>query len=297
MARQRRLAVGGAAPGTRARAELGPRREAVEDPGRYTCDALRAIATAAPRANHRREPRPVRRAGARAMGGLFSGLMKGFHEGGPGMYPIAAAMVFALAIIAERIWVLYFKASIDKHEFVRGLKKHLYAGDLDKAIGYCAGQKKTPLVAVVKAGLIQVPRGEEDVQAAMDEATLREAPLIERRTGYLAMIANVATLLGLLGTIVGLIGAFAAVANANPADKATMLSSSISEAMNCTAFGLGVAIVALVCWSILQGRTQSMVDDVNETAVSVLNLVVANRDKMKMPSAPANAPLAAVGAE
>jgi len=94
----------------------------------------------------------------------------------------------------------------------------------------------------------------------------------------------VATLLGLLGTIVGLIGAFGAVANANPADKATILANSISEAMNCTAFGLFVGIIALVMFSVLQGRTQLMVDDINESSVSVLNLIVANREKMRMPA-------------
>jgi biopolymer transport protein ExbB/TolQ len=214
------------------------------------------------------------------------------------MYPIAASLVAAVAIVADRVFVLYRKAAIDKDEFLRGLKKHLYAGDLEKAIAYCAGQKKTPLVQVVKAGLIHVPKGEDDVQAAMDEATLRESPLIERRTGYLAMLANVATLLGLLGTIVGLIGAFAAVANANPADKATLLSKSISEAMNCTAFGLAVAIPSLVLYSVLQGRTQAMMDDIHETAVGVLNLVVANRDKMKMPTHVAQvAPVAAAANE
>ena len=98
------------------------------------------------------------------------------------------------------------------------------------------------------------------------------------------MIGNVAILLGLLGTIVGLIGAFAAVANANPADKATLLSRSISEAMNCTAFGLMVAIPSLVAFSVLQGRTQIMLDDINESAVGVLNLIVANRDKIRMPA-------------
>ena len=232
------------------------------------------------------------------MGGIFGGVAEAFRAGGWGMYPIAASLVAAVAIIADRVFVLYRKAAIDKDEFLRGLKKHLYAGDLEKAIAYCAGQKKTPLVQVVKAGLIHVPKGEDDVQAAMDEATLRESPLIERRTGYLAMLANVATLLGLLGTIVGLIGAFAAVANANPADKATLLSKSISEAMNCTAFGLAVAIPSLVLYSVLQGRTQAMMDDIHETAVGVLNLVVANRDKMKMPTHVAQvAPVAAAANE
>jgi biopolymer transport protein ExbB/TolQ len=198
------------------------------------------------------------------------------------MYPIAVALVFALTIIADRVWVLYGKAAIDKDAFMRGLKKLVYAGELDKAISYVASQKKTPLTQVIKSGLIAVPKGEEDVQAALDEATLREAPVIERRTGYLAMIGNVATLLGLLGTIVGLIKSFGAVSAANPADKATILSAGISEAMNCTAFGLGVAIPALIAYSVLQGRTQRMMDDVNESAVGLLNLILANRDKMKL---------------
>jgi biopolymer transport protein ExbB len=218
------------------------------------------------------------------MGDLFGSMFKAFDAGGIGMYPIAVALIFALAIAVERVYVLYFRSSVDKEAFLRGLKKHVFAGDLDKAISYCAGQKRTPLVAVIKAGLINVPKGEEDVQAAMDEATLRESPRIEKRTGYLAMISNVATLLGLLGTIIGLIHSFGAVANANPADKATILSQGISEAMFCTAFGLSVAIPSLILYSVLQGRTQSMVDDINESSVSVLNLIVANKDKMKMPT-------------
>jgi biopolymer transport protein ExbB/TolQ len=218
------------------------------------------------------------------MGDLFGSLAKAYHDGGLGMHPILVSLVFVIAVLIDRVRVLYFAANMDKDAFLRGLKKHIYSGDLDKAISFTASQKKTPLTSVIKAGLINVPKGEQDVQAAMDEATLRESPRIERRTGYLAMLGNVATLLGLLGTILGLIHAFAAVANANPADKATILASSISEAMNCTAFGLATAIPALVAYSVLQGRTQSMVDEINETSVAVLNLIVANKDKMKMPA-------------
>jgi biopolymer transport protein ExbB/TolQ len=218
------------------------------------------------------------------MGDLFGSLAKAYHDGGIGMHPILASLVFVIAVLVDRIRVLYFAANLDKDAFLRGLKKHIYSGDLDKAISFTASQKKTPLTSVIKAGLINVPKGEADVQAAMDEATLRESPRIEKRTGYLAMLGNVATLLGLLGTIIGLIHAFGAVANANPADKATILAASISEAMNCTAFGLAVAIPALVAYSVLQGRTQHMVDEINETSVAVLNLIVANKDKMKMPA-------------
>jgi biopolymer transport protein ExbB len=198
-----------------------------------------------------------------------------------GMYPIAMCLITALAIIIERTIVLYFSASINKDAFIRGLKKHIYAGDLDKAINYVAGQKPTPLTNVIKAGLMNVPKGEEEVQAALDEATLRESPRIEARSGYLAMLGNAAMLAGLLGTVSGLINCFEAVANVNPADKATILAAGISEAMNCTGFGLLTAIPALVAFSVLMGRTQHLINDINETSVSVLNLIVSNKDKFK----------------
>ncbi|MBS2023878.1 MAG: MotA/TolQ/ExbB proton channel family protein [Deltaproteobacteria bacterium] len=219
------------------------------------------------------------------MGQLFEQLRVHWDGGGRGMYPIAVCLVFALAIMIDRIQVLFFKAAIDKETFLKGLKTHIFNGDLDKAISYTAGQKSTPLTNIVKAGLIHVPKGEAEVQAAMDEASLREMPRIEKRTGYLAMIGNVATLIGLLGTIGGLIQCFAGVAGVDASEKARVLSDGIAEAMNCTAFGLIVAIPALVAFSLLQGRTQHMIDDINETAVGVLNLIVANKDKMKMPSA------------
>lgn len=214
----------------------------------------------------------------------FGALAKHYHEGGWMMHPILASLFVVIGLVIDRTVALYFQAAIDKESFLAGLKERVYKGNLDDAISFCASQKKAPLVSVIKAGLINVPKGEADVQAAMDEATLRESPRIEKRTGYLAMLGNVATLLGLLGTIVGLIGAFGAVATASPADKATILASSISEAMNCTAFGLLTAIPALVAYSVLQGRSQHMLDEINETSVSVLNLIIANRDKMKMPA-------------
>lgn len=214
--------------------------------------------------------------------GTIATLIDRWNKGGWGMYPIGVAFVFFLVILVDRIFTLS-RASINKEAFMRGLKKHIYAGDLDKAISYCAGQKQTPLTSVVKAGLMNVPKGEAEVQAAMDEAALRENPKLEARTGYLAMIGNAAMLSGLMGTVSGLITCFEAVAHVDPASKSTVLSAGISESMNCTLFGLITAIPALIAFSLLQGRTQHMLDDINESTVGVLNLVVQNKDKLRMP--------------
>jgi biopolymer transport protein ExbB/TolQ len=103
-------------------------------------------------------------------------------------------------------------------------------------------------------------------------------PKIEKRTGYLAMLGNLATLAGLLGTITGLIKSFASVAGVDPSMKATMLSKGISEAMNCTAFGLGTGILGLAAYAVLNGKTQAILDGVNQSSVETLNLVVMGRD-------------------
>jgi biopolymer transport protein ExbB/TolQ len=118
----------------------------------------------------------------------------------------------------------------------------------------------------------------------MDEAALRELPKVSARTAYLALLANLAMLSGLLGTVTGLIKSFGAVAGGSidPSQKATILANGISEAMNCTAFGLGVAIVGLIGFAILNGKTQGIEDDINEASVQILNLVVANRQKVNV---------------
>lgn len=212
---------------------------------------------------------------------MFESIAHSFQEGGFGMYLIAISSVFIIAVMVERSWFLFFKASIEKDAFVQAMRKYILAGNVGKALALCS-QTPTPLSNIIKAGLVKVNKSDGEVQAAMDEASLREVPRIEKRTAYLAMLANVAMLLGLLGTIVGLINCFAAVATGDPSEKATLLAKGISEVMNCTAFGLGTAITALIAFAILQGKTQKLTDDINEASVSVLNLIVTNRDKLDL---------------
>ena len=208
-----------------------------------------------------------------------------FHEGGWPMWPILAIMIVCWGITIERIIYLK-KAGIDKEKLLALLKSQIMAGNVQGAIKVCSGNP-TPMTRIIQAGLTKFNRSDAEVQAAMDEAALRELPRIEKRTGYLAMLGNVATLIGLLGTILGLIHSFAGVAGVDPSMKATLLAKGISEAMNCTAFGLICAVPALLMFAVLNGWTQGVLDDINEVSVQVVNLVVAHRQAMKGGSAAA----------
>ncbi|MEM6962811.1 MAG: MotA/TolQ/ExbB proton channel family protein [Myxococcota bacterium] len=204
-----------------------------------------------------------------------------FQEGGWAMWIILFFLCIAIGVIVERAVYLY-KSSINKDVFLATMQKCILAGDIGRAIKLCSAAN-APLARIVKSGLMKVNRPDSEVQAAMDEAALRELPKIETRTGYLALLANLAMLSGLFGTVVGLITAFGAVANADASSKAVMLARGISEAMNCTAFGLLAAITALLGFALLNGKTQGLIDDINAATVQVMNLVVNNRSKVQLP--------------
>jgi biopolymer transport protein ExbB/TolQ len=201
-----------------------------------------------------------------------------FQDGGWGMAPIAVIALLVIFIGLERVAYLLFRARVNKDDFINTVHKYLYEGKLARAITYC-GSNRSPLANIVKAGLLRHADKEVEIQSAMEEVTLEELPRIEKRTGYLAMLSNVAVLAGLLGTISGLIKAFSAVGEGDAAERAALLAQGISEAMTCTAFGLGTAIPTLVLFSLLSGTTQRLIDDINESRTRVLGLILANRSK------------------
>lgn len=211
---------------------------------------------------------------------MFDFIGNAFDKGGANMFVILATLIFLLGVIVERVVMLFFQSNVDKERFTKLLQRHLLAGDLKSALRLCS-TSKFPLARILKAGLLKAKESDESVQAALDEAALREIPRIEKRIGYMAMIGNVAVLMGLLGTILGLIRAFAAVAEADAASKATELALGISEAMYNTAFGLAVAILSILAYAFTQSKAQQLVDDINETTVTVMNLITANRDKFQ----------------
>jgi biopolymer transport protein ExbB len=202
-------------------------------------------------------------------------VMEAFKEGGWGMYPILLLLIITVYLMVERASYLA-KCKIDADRLLSLLKSQIVSGNIRGAITTCQSTP-APLTKIIAAGLSKAGSSEHEIQQAMDEEALRELPKVEKRTGYLAMLGNLATLAGLLGTITGLIKSFGAVAGVDPSMKATMLSKGISEAMNCTAFGLGTGILGLAAFAVLNGKTQHILDGVNQGTVEALNLVVAGR--------------------
>jgi len=212
---------------------------------------------------------------------MFESTVKMFEGGGIYMWYILACLLIVVAITADRVYFLYFVSAEDKHALLKGLNQHVMKGDINGAVRFLSSQKQGPLSRILKAGLLKAHRDDHEVQAALDEASLREVPYFEKRVGFLAVLSNGATLIGLLGTIGGMIHCFEAVAHVDPSQKATILAEGISEAMNCTWFGLFTAIPALFIFGIIQARVQHMIDGVNEAVVAEMNLVLSSRKLFK----------------
>lgn len=210
--------------------------------------------------------------------GALSAISTAFDKGGFMMWIILLSLAVIVAITVERA-VYLMKSTVDKDKLLSLLKSQVASGNVQGAIKVCSGNP-TPITRIVQAGLIKFNKSDEEVQAAMDEAALRELPKINARTPYLAMLANFAVMAGLLGTVSGMIGAFASVGG-DAGSKAGELAGHISEALNCTAFGIGTSLVGLLGYSFLQGKTTSIVDDINEVTVQVVNLVTNNRGQMQ----------------
>lgn len=206
-------------------------------------------------------------------------IAKAFCEGGTAMYFIAAVGFLVVALILERTFTLQ-KLSVDKNAVSGSIFGMILQGQIQQAIAFCDATP-TPLTNTMKAGLVQVMnrRPDEEVQVAMDASVLRETPRLEGWTSFLAVFGNVSVLVGLLGTIIGLIRAFGGVAEADAATKAAHLSKGISEALNCTAFGLLVAIIAITAYGFFQIRIGRTSNDMLESTMNLMNHVLSNRDK------------------
>jgi biopolymer transport protein ExbB/TolQ len=220
-------------------------------------------------------------------------------KGGFFMWPILLAGIVAACVAAERLFVLYVRANVNAAAFMASIQRSVLADDIDGALRLCNAEPQACLPRVVKAALVRADGSDDDLSRALEEGIAEVGPIVNRRIGYLTMLANVATLMGLLGTIAGLIQAFAAVADAPPETKQLLLADGIAIAMYTTAGGLMVAVPTLVVHSVILSRANKILDDVDRYGLRTLNLLTARRRGLAAAPKPrpAEAARAAVVAE
>lgn len=200
-------------------------------------------------------------------------IVRFFQMGGFFMFPILMVLAAGLAISVER-WVHLKRVKKENSQTWDQLQPVLAAGDFDRARDM-VNEDGSTIAQMLSMGLARqgAVRRREDIEIAMEESLMEIIPQLEKRTPYLALLSNIATLFGLLGTIMGLIAAFTAVATASPAEKAALLAASISEAMNCTAFGLMSAIPLLLIHARLTSTTGQIVGSLEMVSVKALNSI------------------------
>ena len=208
---------------------------------------------------------------------MYSEFVTFLQTGGPFMYPILFVLAFGLAIAIER-YIYLTALKQNNRRLLSKIMPLLREGNLKEVYGITS-RSKVAICQMLTLGLtaMQQSQKRDDIEMAMEESLMEIIPRLEKRTHYLAMFANIATLLGLLGTITGLIKAFTAVAQVDPSLKAEILSSSISVAMNTTAFGLAVAIPLIIIFSILQTKTTEIVDSLEMSTVKFVNLMARKK--------------------
>jgi biopolymer transport protein ExbB len=202
-----------------------------------------------------------------------------FVTGGPFMYPILLVFAVGTAIAIERFITLTTVTAKNQSAWSK-VQPALMNGDFDQAREMTTNDDST-ISQLLSMGLARqgAVRRREDIEIAMEEGMMEIIPQLEKRTPYVGLASSIATLLGLLGTIMGLIQAFTAVANANPAEKADLLSASISVAMNTTAFGLMVAIPLLVTSLVLTSKAGAIIDSLEMASVKALNVISAKTQR------------------
>ncbi len=202
----------------------------------------------------------------------MQGFAKFLEDGGTLMYFNLGTSIIVLSMIVDRLLFFLVKSSVNARAFLENIRKLVLANNLDRAVKLCSATT-APVAQVAKAGLQRVHRGEIAVAQAIEESLVDVTPMIKKRIQILWSLANIATLIGLLGTVVGLIRAFGAVAAAKPEERSNLLAKGISEALNNTAMGLGIAVTCIIAHAVLGAMSKRQAADLEAFSLKLENLL------------------------
>jgi len=206
----------------------------------------------------------------------MAGIAQFFIEGGIWMAPIGFLSILVLAVIVERAYYLLFVFKEDVPGLMMKVRASVEADQIGQAIQACEEKPQAPLSQLFKR-ILQAGHSKsiEEIELTAEEASMDVVPEVQKRSHTLAGLASLATLLGLLGTVMGLIEAFTVVADAPPDQKSVLLTKAISVAMNCTAFGLMVAIPAMFFQLLVGGAIKKILDDIDAYSLKLENLLIS----------------------
>lgn len=214
---------------------------------------------------------------------IFGELVRLFYQGGwPVMAGILFVLMFSICIIIERCyryWIQYDQPN--SSGFMAAVQKMVMNNSIENAIRQCKKGRPKLLPYVLSEGLKRANDTSEEIENAMNHATLAVIPKVTKWVGFLGTTANVATLLGLLGTIFGLMHSFGGAARATGAQKQTILAEGIAEALTATSFGLGTALLCLLAHGVLMVKQQGIVNDINQNVARLTDLLFTRKMKIK----------------
>jgi biopolymer transport protein ExbB len=198
-------------------------------------------------------------------------------SGGPVFWLLATLAVAAVVIFFERFFELR-RVQIDWQDFVKGVINVLASGNADEALAICE-DTAVPVANVVATAIRHRDASARVLREAVDSQGRAEIGRLDRRLAALAIIGQIAPLLGLLGTVVGFIKTVLIVNSQELVARADLLNASM-EALLAAALGLGVAIPVAVMYGMLRVRMERIVVEM-EAAASQITGYISTREAKK----------------
>jgi biopolymer transport protein ExbB len=193
-------------------------------------------------------------------------------KGGPMMWVLLMMGMIFLILTIERVLYLH-RGQIRSTAFIAGIKNILAKRRIVEALTVCE-ETPGPVAAVVKAALMHAEDDAEVMRFHVQEAAIVELPVLERRLGSIAAIAQVAPLVGLLGTLLGMITTFLAFEKGGDYATSDALAHGMWQALLTAGASLMLAIPAHLAHHFLAGRVRAIVRDVEWSGNEIMRYLL-----------------------
>jgi biopolymer transport protein ExbB len=193
-----------------------------------------------------------------------------FIKGGIMMYPLLVCSIIVIAVIIERFLYLH-RAEVDEKDLFVNVKEKLQSHGPEAAIAYCE-QVGGPVAAMLKSGLHKAGKSREEIEDSFERGSLIEVPKLQKFLPALNTIGSMATLMGFTGTVMGMIKAFNSIASAGTTSPG-IVAGGIAEALTTTAFGLVIAIIAVIAYHYYTHKVETVLLEVEKASRNMMDIM------------------------